>query len=134
MLDCLPVYGVSGDELYARQPDRLSLADSIDSLRYEQAPERSSRVTVQATWQSIESNNRSLHLEISLLVLRAWRCNIKLICLIGRTAPDVKTIADFRKNNGEAIRLVCREFEMVCKKLNLLTDAFVAIWRCKLRK
>jgi transposase len=53
--------------------------------------------------------------------------NIELMWLIGRLAPDFKTIADFRKNNGEAIRLVCREFVMLCKKLNLLTDAFVAI-------
>jgi hypothetical protein len=47
--------------------------------------------------------------------------------LTGRLAPDFKTIADFRKDNGEAIRLVCREFVMLCKKLNLLTDALVAI-------
>lgn len=53
--------------------------------------------------------------------------NIELMWLIGRLAPDFKTIADFRKNNGEAIRLVCREFVMLCKKLNLLTNAFVAI-------
>ena len=53
--------------------------------------------------------------------------NIELMWLSGRLAPDFKTIADFRKNNGEAIRLVCREFVMLCKKLNLLADAFVAI-------
>ena len=47
--------------------------------------------------------------------------------LIGRLAPDFKTIADFRKDNGEAIRLVCREFVMLCKKLNLFAHAFVAI-------
>ena len=47
--------------------------------------------------------------------------------LTGRLAPDFKTIADFRKDNGEAIRLVCREFVMLCRKLNLLTDALVAI-------
>jgi hypothetical protein len=47
--------------------------------------------------------------------------------LTGRLAPDFKTIADFRKNNGEAIRLVCREFVMLCRKLNLFADAFVAI-------
>ena len=38
------------------------------------------------------------------------------------TGPDFKTIADFRKDNGEAIRLVCREFVMLCRKLNLLGD------------
>jgi hypothetical protein len=47
--------------------------------------------------------------------------------LTGRLAPDFKTIADFRKNNGQAIRLVCREFILLCKKLNLFADAFVAI-------
>jgi len=39
----------------------------------------------------------------------------------------VRVIADFRKDNGEAIRLVCREFVMLCKKLELFADAFVAI-------
>ena len=53
--------------------------------------------------------------------------NIELMWLTGRLAPDFKTIADFRKDNGEAIRLVCREFVMLCKKLDLFADAFVAI-------
>jgi len=47
--------------------------------------------------------------------------------LTGRLAPDFKTIANFRKDNGAAIRLVCREFVMLCKKLNLFAEAFVAI-------
>jgi transposase len=53
--------------------------------------------------------------------------NIELMWLTGRLAPDFKTIADFRKDNGEAIRLVCREFVMLCKKLDLLSDKLVAI-------
>jgi transposase len=53
--------------------------------------------------------------------------NIELMWLTGRLAPDFKTIADFRKDNGEAIRLVCREFVMLCRKLNLLSDKLVAI-------
>ena len=53
--------------------------------------------------------------------------NIELMWLTGRLAPDFKTIADFRKDNPEAIRLVCREFVMLCKKLNLLSDKLVAI-------
>ena len=53
--------------------------------------------------------------------------NVELMWLTGRLAPDFKTIADFRKDNGEAIRLVCREFVMLCKKLNLLSNVFVAI-------
>jgi transposase len=53
--------------------------------------------------------------------------NIELMWLSERLAPDFKTIADFRKDNGVAIRLVCREFVMLCRKLNLFTQAFVAI-------
>ena len=53
--------------------------------------------------------------------------NVELMWLTRRLAPDFKTIADFRKDNGKAIRLVCREFVMLCRKLNLFTDAFVAI-------
>jgi len=53
--------------------------------------------------------------------------NVELMWLIGRLAPDFKTIADFRKDNGVAIRLVCREFVMLCRKFNLFANAFVAI-------
>ncbi len=53
--------------------------------------------------------------------------NVELMWLTGHLAPDFKTIADFRKNNGPAIRLVCREFILLCKKLNLFTEAFVGI-------
>jgi len=53
--------------------------------------------------------------------------NVELMWLTGRLAPDFKTIANFRKDNGEAIRLVCGAFVMLCRKLNLFKDAFVAI-------
>ena len=53
--------------------------------------------------------------------------NVELMWLTGRLAPDFKTIADFRKDNGEAIRLVCREFVVLCRKLDLFSKAFVAI-------
>lgn len=53
--------------------------------------------------------------------------NVELMWLLGRLAPDFKTIADFRKNNAKAIRLVCREFVMICRKLDLFSEAFVAI-------
>ena len=53
--------------------------------------------------------------------------NIELMWLTGRLAPDFKTIADFRKDNGKAIQKVCREFVLLCRKLNLFKDAFVAI-------
>jgi len=44
--------------------------------------------------------------------------NLELMWLLGRLAPDFKTIVDFRKNNAKAIRFVCREFVMICRKLN----------------
>lgn len=53
--------------------------------------------------------------------------NVELMWLTGRLAPDFNTIANFRKDNGKAIRLVCREFVVLCRKLNLLTKTFVAI-------
>ena len=53
--------------------------------------------------------------------------NVELMWLLGRLAPDFKTIADFRRNNGKGIRKVCSEFVQICRKLNLFADAFVAI-------
>jgi transposase len=53
---------------------------------------------------------------------REAKRNVELMWLSERLAPDFKTIADFRKDNGEAIRLVCREFVMLCRKLNLIGD------------
>jgi transposase len=50
---------------------------------------------------------------------RECQRNIELIWLTGQLAPDFKTIADFRKDNGQAIREVCREFVALCRKLDL---------------
>ena len=47
--------------------------------------------------------------------------------LTGQLAPDFKTIADFRKDNGKAIREVCRTFVALCRELDLLSVASVAI-------
>jgi transposase len=53
--------------------------------------------------------------------------NIELIWLTGRLAPDFKTIADFRRDNGDAIGKVCKEFVLLCRRLKLFTDGIVAI-------
>jgi transposase len=58
---------------------------------------------------------------------RECQRNIELIWLTGHLAPDFKTIADFRKDNGKAIGEVCREFVVLCRKLGLLSAASVAI-------
>ena len=53
--------------------------------------------------------------------------NVELMWLTGRLRPDFKTIANFRKDNGRAIRNVCRQFVALCQKLDLFTQAVVAI-------
>src|SRR5258705_7485420 len=58
---------------------------------------------------------------------RECQRNIELVWLTGRLAPDFKTIADFRKDNGKAIREVCRTFVALCRELDLLSEASVAI-------
>jgi transposase len=58
---------------------------------------------------------------------RECQRNIELVWLTGQLAPDFKTIADFRKDNGKAIREVCRTFVALCRELDLLSVASVAI-------
>ena len=53
--------------------------------------------------------------------------NVELIWLTGRLMPDFKTIADFRKDNRQAIRRVCVEFVGVCRELKLFSATLVAI-------
>jgi len=53
--------------------------------------------------------------------------NVEVMWLTGRLAPDHKTIADFRKDNGRAIRQVCARFVALCRAMGLLTQASVAI-------
>jgi transposase len=53
--------------------------------------------------------------------------NVEVMWLTGRLAPDFKTIADFRKDNGPAIRATCRRFVDLCRKLELFTQALAAI-------
>src|SRR3954447_13456286 len=53
--------------------------------------------------------------------------NVEWMWLTERLAPDFKTIADFRKDNGTAIRAVCAQFVGLCRRLKLFTHAVVAI-------
>ncbi|MFK4522656.1 transposase [Bradyrhizobium japonicum] len=53
--------------------------------------------------------------------------NVEVMWLLARLAPDHKTIADFRKNNGPGIKKVCARFVEVCRKMGLLATASVAI-------
>jgi transposase len=53
--------------------------------------------------------------------------NVEVMWLMGRLVPDHKTIADFRKDNGRAIRQVCTRFIALCRTMGLFTEASVAI-------
>jgi transposase len=53
--------------------------------------------------------------------------NVELMWLTGRLAPDHKTIADFRRDNGKAIRQACSRFVLLCRRMGLFGDAVVAI-------
>lgn len=53
--------------------------------------------------------------------------NLELIWLMGRLKPDFKTIADFRRDNGPAIRKVCRQLVALCRDIDLLDASLVAI-------
>ena len=53
--------------------------------------------------------------------------NLELMWLTNRLAPDFKTIADFRRDHGAAIRGTCRQFVMLCRQMDLLSEVMVAI-------
>ncbi len=58
---------------------------------------------------------------------RETQRNVEMMWLTGRLTPDFKTIADFRKDNGPAIRASCRQFIALCRRLDLFAHALAAI-------
>ena len=58
---------------------------------------------------------------------RECQRNLEVMWLTGRLAPDHKTIADFRKDNGPAIKKVCARFVDLCRQMGLLAKTSVAI-------
>src|ERR1039457_3283160 len=65
-------------------------------------------------------------LQSSRRLEREAQRNIELIWLTGRLAPDFKTIANFRRDNGPAIRAVCGQFVELCCRLSLFSKAVIA--------
>jgi len=66
-------------------------------------------------------------IQSSRRLARETQRNVELMWLTGKLSPDYKTIADFRHDNGQAIRNVCREFILLYRRLDLFTQAIVAI-------
>ena len=63
----------------------------------------------------------------SRMLEREARVNVEVMWLVGKLTPDFKTIADFRRDNLTALKRVCREFTLLCKKLELFGGELVAI-------
>lgn len=59
--------------------------------------------------------------------------NVELMWLLRKLRPDFKTIADFRRDNTQAIRRVCREFTVLCRRMGLFAGELVAIDGSKFR-
>src|SRR6201990_1525823 len=53
--------------------------------------------------------------------------NVELMWLTGKLAPDHKTIANFRRDNGPAIQAACAHFIVLCRQIGLLTQALAAV-------
>lgn len=66
-------------------------------------------------------------LQSSRRLERECQRNIELMWLTGRLAPDFKTIADFRRSSGKGIQNACRRFVVLCRELELFSQAIVAI-------
>ena len=62
---------------------------------------------------------------------RECQRNVELMWLTTRLVPDFKTIANFRKDNGRGVRQVCKQFVVVCRKLNLISQSTVVIGSTK---
>src|SRR3954466_10469347 len=60
--------------------------------------------------------------------------NVEMMWLTGRLVPDHKTIADFRKDNGSAIRQVCTRFDALCREMGLLSGTSVAMTAASSRR
>ena len=63
----------------------------------------------------------------SRMLERETKVNIEVMWLLGKPRPDFKTIADFRRDNLAALKQVCREFTLLCRKLGLFGGELVAI-------
>jgi len=63
----------------------------------------------------------------SRMLERETKVNLEVMWLLGKLRPDFKTIADFRRDNLAALKQVCREFTLLCRKLELFGGELVAI-------
>ena len=60
--------------------------------------------------------------------------NIEVMWLLGRLAPDFKTIADFRKDNGQAFSATCRMFVQFCRRVGLMPASWSSSMAASFRR
>jgi transposase len=100
----------------------------IASLGFEAVPKATGRPGYHpATMLKIYLYGYLNRIQSSRRLEQEARRSLELMWLVGRLAPDFKTIADFRVDNTAAIKNVCRAFIMLCRRWRLFSDATVAI-------
>jgi len=117
-----------GDDNPVRAIDAFVDAFDLSALGFDVVPETTGRPGYHpATMLKIYVYGYLNQVQSSRRLERECGRNVELIWLTGSLKPDFKTIADFRKDNGPAIRNVCRQFIALCRDINLLNCASVAI-------
>ena len=124
--DCLDDY--VGEESPVRAIDAFIDMLDLSSLGFEVEPELTGRPGYHpATMLKLYLYGYLNQVQSSRRLERECGRNLELIWLTGRLKPDFKTIADFRKDNGPAIRKVCQQFVALCRDFDLLDAGIVAI-------
>jgi transposase len=124
--DCLDDY--VGADSAVRAIDAFIAMLDLKSLGFDIEPEATGRPGYHpATMLKLYLYGYLNQVQSSRRLERECARNLELIWLLGKLKPDFKTIADFRKDNGPAIRKVCRQFVALCRDIDLLDAEIVAI-------
>jgi transposase len=111
-----------------RVADAFIDALDLEELGFEATPEATGRPGYHpATMLKIYLYGYLNQIQSSRRLERECQRNVEVIWLVGQLTPDFKTIADFRRDNGKAIRKVCARFVALCRDPHLLNDNAVAI-------
>jgi transposase len=117
-----------GTDNSVRVVDAFIDALALGELGFDATPEATGRPGYHpATLLKIYLYGYLNQIQSSRRLERECQRNVELMWLVQQLTPDFKTIADFRKDNGPAIRSVCRRFVALCRNLHLLDEGRVAI-------
>jgi len=112
----------------ARAIDVFVEALDLNSLGFRSAPAATGRPGYDpATLLRLYVYGYLNRIQSSRRLERECHRNIELMWLTGRLAPDHKTIADFRRNNGAAICAACAQFIVICRQIGLFQRALAVV-------